>query len=80
MIWSDLKPPLKDESWYDHITCDTPLGEASIEWKSRKEFPTYDIMLGDMWIGSENTLGGAKETAYQYIHKKSEDLKKFLET
>jgi hypothetical protein len=52
--WSDPRPPAKDICRYDHIVCETPLGEIRLEWKSWKEdsspcgtMPWDEFVIGD---------------------------------
>lgn len=78
MIWTEAKPPTKGESHYDHITCETPLGRCIIEWKSWKYTPSYGVELNNEWIGSEDSLLGAKAIARSYLVHKYNELNDFL--
>lgn len=78
MNWTENKPPIEGESYYDHTTCKTPLGLLKIEWKSWKDSPSYGIELEGNWIGSEYTLEEAKMIAKNYINKVSNELITFL--
>jgi hypothetical protein len=78
MNWTEPKPPTKDVSSYDHITCETPIGKAIIEWKSWKENPSYDLQIDNKWIACEYSLDGAKEKALEYLVNKQKDLDLFL--
>lgn len=76
MNWSKERIPGKIP--YNHVVCETPLGECVISWKGWKEHPSYDIDLDDEWIGSEYSLEEAKQVAQQHLEKKYEELKQFL--
>lgn len=79
MNWTEPQPPTEGVNNYDHITCETPLGTMVIEWKSWKESPCYTVELnGDVWIGSDNTIEGAKILAKEYLSSKSKALVAFL--
>lgn len=78
MNWSEEKEPNKEVS-YNHVTLDTPLGIYTIDWKGWKERPSYDISLGDDWIGTDNTLESSKEQVEIHIKGVADELNKFLE-
>lgn len=78
MIWTEPKPPTEGVSYYDHIICNTPLGDIIIDWKSWKDRPSYDVMLDAVWIGVEYDLEKAKEIAYNYLNKIYNELDEFL--
>jgi hypothetical protein len=78
MNWTDQKPPIKGESYYDHVKLETPIGWIIIEWKSWKESPSYEIMINDNWIGAEYSLDDAKLKAVEYIKDIYSKLEKFL--
>ena len=81
MKWTDPKPPTEGESYYDHVRCETPLGEIFIEWKSWKEQPSFDVEFkGDYykWIGCEYSLDDAKKFGENYIKEVSNKLNEFL--
>ena len=75
--WSKISKP-NPNIRYDHIILETPIGKLTIEWKSWKEKPSYDIMLDELWIGVEYSLDDAKTNAISYISKIYYDLKVFL--
>lgn len=79
MNWTEPNPPTKDVCPYDHVDCDTPLGLMRIDWKSWKESPSYDIELGDFWIGVEYDLDKAKEVAENYLISKAKELNDYLQ-
>lgn len=78
MNWTPESSP-NENSNYDHIICETPLGRMIIEWKSWKVRPSYHIMLEGIWIGAEYSLDEAKQRARNYLIEKLEELKRFLE-
>ena len=78
MNWTEQKPPTEGESFYDHITCKTPLGEVLIEWKSWKKDSDYSIMLNDVYLGTEYGLNEAKYHAEKYLMEKLKELVEFL--
>lgn len=78
MNWTEPNPPTEGESYYDHTKLETPLGKFIIEWKSWKESPSYDIMLGADWIGCEYELEDAKQNAEYYLINRFKELEVFL--
>lgn len=78
MEWTKPKPPTKGESYYDHCTCETPIGAFKIEWKSWKDSPSYDVMLDEKWICVEYSLEEAQRMARQYIESVQQQLTDFL--
>lgn len=77
MNWSEeFKPDTLSN--YNHIICDTPLGKMIIEWKGWKERTTYDISIDENWIGSDDTMSGAREKSLEYLVSKSNDLNSFI--
>lgn len=80
MNWTEQKPPNGEDRWYDHVECETPLGNILIEWKSWKINPDYGVIIEDShWISTEYSLEDAKESARKYLEKKSEELKLYLQ-
>lgn len=79
MEWTEPKPPTEGESYYDHVKCETPLGTAMIEWKSWKRRPSYDLMVGNEWVGAEYTLEDAKEAVRKYLDKIRKEIDKILD-
>jgi len=79
MKWTEPNPPTVGESYYDHVTCKTPLGLMKIEWKSWKERPSYSVEIDDKYIDNKYSLGNAKLVAYAYLLDINEKLDKFLE-
>lgn len=62
LTWSDPAKP-NDDSSYDHVIAETPLGRITLEWKSWKE---YDSTCGHMPWGEfvcEPTVEDAKQSA-----------------
>ena len=78
MNWTEKKPPTAGISRYDHTTCESPLGQFMIEWKSWKDEPSYDIKLGDEWLNVAYTLDEAKDVCRKYLEDKSEELNEFM--
>ena len=78
MNWTEPKPPTVYASRYDYVTCDTPLGEAKIEWKSWKDDSSYDLEIGNEWIATAYSLQDAKDMAVRYLTNKLKELSEFL--
>lgn len=78
MSWTEPRPPTEGISSYDHVICETPLGKATIEWKSWKEFPSYDVTINGEWICCEYSLEEAKEAVVNYLFDKYQKLWDFL--
>jgi hypothetical protein len=78
MKWTEPKPPTKGVSYYDHTTCQTPLGRCKVEWKSWKNSPDYDLYFEDEYITFAYTLEEAKEMALEYLINTKDNLDKFL--
>ena len=74
MNWTEPKPPKRGESVYNHITCETPLGQAIIEWKGWKESDSYSVTIGSDYIGEGFDLEDAKIVAMKYLIKKHKAL------
>jgi len=79
MNWTEPTPPTANISSYDHVICETPLGQAKIEWKSWKDSPSYDIELDGKWIGCEYDLEKAKEEVRTFLGTTYYKLKIYLE-
>jgi len=78
MNWTEPKPPKQGISYYNYITCETPLGKAIIEWKSWKDNTSYDLEIDGKLIACEYSLDDAKEKALEYLVDKEKDLNLFL--
>jgi hypothetical protein len=76
--WTEPKPPIKDVCFYDHVTCDTPLGECWITWKSWKEHADFDVAIGDVTVGYAYSLEEAKAVALKYLSDKAHELSVFI--
>ena len=63
---------------YNHVICDTPIGQIIIEWKGWKERPDYSIDIDNKYIGTEYTLDNAKLIAKDYLNNKLNELSIFL--
>ncbi len=72
--WTEPKLPIKDVCFYDHVTCDTPLGECWITWKSWKEHADFDVSIADIPVGTEYTLDDAKARAEKWLREKAEAI------
>jgi len=79
MNWTEPKPPTEGESYYDHVSLETPLGKIMIEWKSWKMDPSYDVELNGEWILCVYNLEEAKQDSLNYIKNKCNELTIFLE-
>lgn len=69
MNWTEPKPPTEGISFYDHVICETPFGQAIIEWKSWKLYDDYSVTIGDTYIGNENSLDDAKKNDKGLVRK-----------
>jgi hypothetical protein len=51
--WSEPREPGEDNSRYDHVVAETPLGRIVLEWKSWKESdsPCGRMPWGEFFIG-----------------------------
>jgi hypothetical protein len=80
MNWTEPQEPKKGVSWYDHVTLETPLGTFRIEWKSWKEFGSYDISIDDDYniFESEYDLESAKEKVRDFLTEKHKELSEIL--
>ena len=79
MNWTEPKSPNKTVSPYDHVTSDTPLGQAIIEWKGWKQFDSYSLTIGNEYIGEGEDLEDAKKIAHDWLKRKYTDLAAFLQ-
>ena len=78
MNWTNPESPKEGISYYDHVIAETPIGSAIIEWKSWKDNPSFDLQVGNDWIGCEYSLDAAKELARIYLKTKYEELGRML--
>lgn len=78
MNWTEPQKAKEGISWYDHVILETPIGRAIIEWKSWKDSPSYDVQIGNDWVGCEYDLETAKELARVYLKTKYEELGRLL--
>lgn len=78
MIWTEPKPPTKGISHYDHVICETPLGQALIEWKGWKESDSYSVTIGNDYVGEGYDLEDAKRLAKEWLTKKHSELSVLL--
>lgn len=76
--WSDEKPPIRDISYYDHITMDTPFGLAIIEYKSWKKGSSFDLSIGGEWVGYTYCMESIKDKFYEEMYNRYNNLKQFL--
>ena len=74
MSWSKHFPPNED-SYYDHMFLETPVGTFKIEWKSWK-YPYYDYTIylaptgdpkGEIYIDTGSSLENAQYLVRQYL-------------
>jgi len=73
--WTEpAKPDGGKNSFYDHVKCNTSLGDFQIEWKSWKEYDTYCLYFNQDYVDSLYTLDEAKQSAYDYIKKKIQGM------
>lgn len=76
--WTELSGPIENVSYYDHVMLSTPIGNFTIEWKSWKESPTYDILIGTEYVGSEFDLESAKNRVLAYLKRKTNELNNLI--
>ncbi len=79
MNWSKNYPPTEGKSYYNHCTCETPLGEAKIEWKGWKNNPDYGVEIDGIYIDSTYNLEEAKLIVRDYLSMKYQEIRNFLE-
>lgn len=72
--WRGPAKPDGKTCFYDHVKCDTSLGDFQIEWKSWKEHDTYGLYFNGEYVASLYTLDEAKQKACDYIKKKIEEM------
>ena len=77
--WSDIKEPDGIESFYTHITLETPIGKFKVEWKSWKEYSGFSIFCGDDYLTEGADIEDSKEIVHKYLLDKAEELKTFIE-
>lgn len=78
MNWTETKPPTKRGSTYDHVTCETPLGQAIIEWKGWKDSDSYSVTIGGDYVGEGWDLEDGKRLAKEWLVKKHNELSVLL--
>ena len=78
MNWTEPKPPIEGISYYDHVICETPLGQALIAWKGWKESDSYSLTIGNDYIGEGLDLDDAKRLAKEWLINKHEELSGLL--
>lgn len=78
MNWTEPKPPTEGVNPYNHTTCETPLGQALIEWKGWKESDSYSLYIGIEYIGEGWGLDDAKQLAMKWLIDKHKELSVFL--
>ena len=61
-------------SFYDHVKCNTSLGDFQIEWKCWKDYDTYGLYFNGEYVASLYTLDEAKQKAFDHIKKKIEEM------
>jgi len=72
--WTEPKPPTEGVCFYDHVTCNTALGECWITWKSWKEHADFDVAIDDKIVGTAFTLDEAKAMAERHLRLKAEEI------
>ncbi len=77
MNWSEEIEPNNDIP-YNHVLLDTPLGQASIEWKGWKKQPTYGVTINNDYIGTDDRLEGAKLIVLNHLVSLNKILTKFV--
>jgi hypothetical protein len=78
MNWTEPKPPTQGISHYDHVICETPLGQAIIEWKGWKESDSYSVTIGNDYVGEGWDLEDGKRVAKEWLIKKYNELSVLL--
>lgn len=78
MNWTEPKKPTEGVSYYDHVICETPLGECLIEWKGWKERDSYSVTIEGAYIGNGYDLGEAKIIAKEWLINKHKELSQLL--
>lgn len=78
MKWSENKPPIEGISKYNHCTCETPLGEIKIEWKSCKDSTVYNVFIDYKWLNYNYSLQEAKLAAHKHLCNKQIELTEYL--
>ena len=77
MNWTEPQAP-NDKCSYNHVTCQTPLGEMLIDWKGWKDYPSYGVQLNGYYITTAYSLEESKEAAENFIKEKANELNNFL--
>jgi hypothetical protein len=78
MNWTEPKPPTKGISHYDHVICETPLGQCLIGWKGWKENDSYSVTFENEYIGEGWNLEDAKQMAKSWLIEKHNGLSELL--
>lgn len=78
MNWTEPQPPTAGASNYTHVTCETPLGRAIIEWKGWKDDDSYVVSIQNNYIGSEYSLQDAKDLVKRHLLEIQKQLLDFL--
>lgn len=78
MNWTEPKPPTQGISHYDHVICETPIGQCLIEWKGWKESDSYSVTIGNDYVGEGWDLEDGKRLAKEWLIKKHSELSVLL--
>lgn len=78
MNWTEPKLPTEGISSYDHVICETPLGQCLIEWKGWKDSDSYVCYIGDIFIGNGLDLDDAKILTKEWLVNKNNELSSFI--
>jgi len=71
MKWSDHREGDGVHSYYDHVETTTPFGVIRIEWKSWKEYDSYDCTLP--WTSSDGSMVHVSENSLEYAKIRVEE-------
>lgn len=71
MEWSEPREPDAVNSFYDHVEAITALGPILIEWKSWKDYGSYDCVLP--WNGPDGHLVCVNESSLEYAKIRVEE-------
>lgn len=73
--WCEPRKPNASGIRYDHVLAESPIGLFSIEWKSWKDHPGYELYLDGEWlVDGGNTLDAAKDNAHAYMLKRANEM------
>lgn len=78
MNWTEPKQPTQGVSHYNHVSCETPLGQALIEWKGWKERDSYSVTIGSEYVGEGYDLDDAKNLAKEWLINVFKKLSMFI--